>query len=60
MCLSVCDGECFILVCECVYVRASMRMHVCVPMCVHVCVRECVCVCVNVGMLMYVCDRVRA
>ena len=45
MCLSVCDGECFILVCECVYLRACMRTHVCVPMCVRVCIRECVCLC---------------
>ena len=34
MCLSVCNGECFILVCECVCVRACLRMHVCVPTCV--------------------------
>ena len=44
VCLSMCDGECFILVCEGVYVPGSIRMHVCVPMCVRVCVRECVCV----------------
>ena len=40
----VCEGECVILICECVYVRACMRMNVCVPTCVRVCVRVFVCV----------------
>ena len=46
VCLRVWEGECVILVCESVYVRACMRMHVCVPTCVRVCVRACGCVCV--------------
>ena len=32
----LCEGECVILGCECVYVRACMRMHVCVRSCVCV------------------------
>ena len=44
MFVRVFEGECVILGCECVYVRACMRMHVRVPTYLRVCVRACVCV----------------
>ena len=57
VCLRVCEGECVILGCECVYERACLRMHVCVPTCVRVCVRACVC---EHGVWMNVCVCARA
>ena len=48
VCLRVCEGECVILACECVYVRTFICMHVCVPTCLRVCLRACVSVYVRV------------
>ena len=49
MCLSVCEGACFLVrecmrICVCVCVHACVRLCVCVRACVWVCVRMCACV----------------
>ena len=58
MCAYLCVRMRVFLVCECVTVRACMRIFVCVS--VRVCLCVCVCTCVCVGVRAYVCVCVLA